>query len=56
MMTENISNVQIDEQKVARLIKRILNEERKNLSTKEKNDIEMVKLIKKMIEEEAKCY
>lgn len=56
MMTENISNVQIDEQKVARLIKRILNEERKNLSTKEKNDIEMVKLLKKMIEEEAKCY
>ncbi len=47
---------QIDEVKLKRMIKRIIDLEQTNANTKDFNDNEMVIKIKKIIEEEEKCY
>lgn len=49
-------NIQVDEKKVATIIKRILSEESKNIKSGEKSDFDMIKLIQKIIEEEVECY
>ena len=54
---ENIQlDFDIDENKVTKLIKRIIISESRNIKSGEKNDAQMVKEIKKMIEEEVNCY
>ncbi len=50
------SNVEIDPEKVNRLLKKLIIKETKNIKTKRYNDVEMAKQIKKMIEEEVECY
>ena len=48
--------IEVDENKAAKLIRRIIISESKNNKSGEKNDSQMVKEIKKMIEEEVNCY
>ena len=50
------SDLEIDEAKVKKLIRRIIVAESKNIKSEEKNDMQMVRDIKSMIEEEVKCY
>ncbi|WP_370772868.1 hypothetical protein [Ruminococcus callidus] len=45
-----------DEKKVKNILRKIIIEEGKNISSKGISDWEMVKKIKKIIEEEVKCY
>ena len=45
----------VDKDKAARLIKRIIISEIRNINSNEKNDNQMAQEIKKMIEEEVKC-
>ena len=57
MMTNENETINIvDDKIVARLIKRIIIEEARNIKSGEKSDREMVERIKDMIEEEVKCY
>jgi|BioPla2DNA2_1021312.scaffolds.fasta_scaffold181646_2 hypothetical protein len=56
MMTNENENINVDDKTVARLIKRIIIEETRNIKSGEKSDREMVEKIKDMIEEEVKCY
>ena len=54
---ENIQfGIEINEDKAAKLIKRIIITESRNIKSGEKSDTQMVKDIKKMIEEEVNCY
>lgn len=55
MQNNNIEEM-IDEQKVKKLIRRIIVAESKNIKSEEKNDVQMVREIKRLIEEEVKCY
>lgn len=59
-MSENsiisIDGIEIDEDKVRTMLTRLIIREKKNIKSKQYNDVEMVKMIKKMIEEEVKCY
>ena len=48
--------IEIDEKKVARLLRKIIILEKTNLNTKRFNNTEIIQKIKKMIEEEVKCY
>ena len=48
--------VEVDEEKVKRLIYKIIVAETKNIKSGEKNDQQMAQTIRKMIEEEVKCY
>lgn len=53
-----MSNVDIetlDKEKIVKMLKLILIEERKNAKTKSKNDMEMLKIIRRIIEEEVEC-
>ena len=50
------SDLEIDEAKVKKLIRRIIVAESKNIKSEEKSDTQMVRDIKSMIEEEVKCY
>ena len=50
------SDLEIDEAKVKKLIRRIIVAESKNIKSEEKTDTQMVRDIKSMIEEEVKCY
>ncbi len=50
------SELQVDDNKVKRLIKKIIIAELKNINSEEKNDTQMATEIRKMIEEEVKCY
>ena len=52
----NENEIVVDDEKVKRLMGRIVMLENKNLKTHNRNDAEMVKLIRKTIEEEVKCY
>ncbi len=54
IVTEN--GIEIDLDKVDRMLKNIILREKVNIKTKQYNDGEMVKMIKKMIEEEVQCY
>ena len=53
---ETINSIQIDTKKVARLLRKILISEKRNLKTKQYSYGPMVSKLKKMIEEEVECY
>ena len=48
-------SVIIDDQKLSRIVKRIIQLENDNVKTREYNDEDMKKQIQKIIEEEVKC-
>lgn len=48
-------NVVIDDQKLSRIVKRIIQLENDNVKTREYNDEDIKKKIEKIIEEEIKC-
>ena len=52
----NVSAITIDEQKLNRIIKKIIQLENDNVKTREFNDEDLKKKIEKIIEEEVKCY
>lgn len=51
----NVPNEVIDDQKLSRIVKRIIQLENDNVKTRELNDEEIKKKIEKIIEEEVKC-
>ena len=51
----NVSAITIDEQKLNRIIKKIIQLENDNVKTREFNDQHLKKKIEKIIEEEVKC-
>ena len=51
----NVSAITIDEQKLNRIIKKIIQLENDNVKTREFNDEDSKKKIEKIIEEEVKC-
>ena len=51
----NVSAITIDEQKLNRIIKKIIQLENDNVKTREFNDEDLKKKIEKIIEEEVKC-
>lgn len=51
----NVSIITIDEQKLNRIIKKIIQLENDNVKTREFNDEDLKKKIEKTIEEEVKC-
>ena len=51
-----VESIYVDDEKVQRLLKRLIIREKTNIKTKQYNDAQMVNQIKKMIEEEVKCY
>jgi hypothetical protein len=55
LMQDN-NNLQIDEKKIERLLKKLIIMEKQNIRSKQFNDAEMVKKIKKSIEEEVECF
>lgn len=52
----NENQIEIDEKKAERLLRKIIIMEKQNLRTKQYNDAEMVRRIKKAIEEEVECF
>jgi len=59
MSSENkeiVNGMEVDIQKAQRMLTRLVIREKKNIKTKQYNDVQMVNQIKKMIEEEVKCY
>lgn len=51
----DVNDINIDEQKLNRIIKKIIQLENDNVKTREFNDEDMKKKIEKIIEEEIKC-
>jgi len=51
-----VDGVEIDTEKVDRMLKKVILREKTNLKTREKTDAQMVQMIKKLIEEEVECY
>ena len=51
-----VNGIEINIDKVDRMLRKIILREKTNLKTREKSDMEMVKMIKKLIEEEVECY
>ena len=51
----NVSAITIDEQKLNRIIKKIIQLENDNVKTREFNDEDLKKKIEKIIEEAGKC-
>ena len=51
----NVSAITIDEQKLNRIIKKIIQLENDNVKTREFNDEDLKEKIEKIIEEEVKC-
>lgn len=51
-----IEGVGIDQEKVKRLLRKLILREKMNLKTREKSDAQMVRDIQRMIEEEVQCY
>lgn len=51
-----VNGIEIDTEKVQRLLGKLIVREKTNLKTREKTDAQMVQMIKKMIEEEVECY
>lgn len=51
-----INGIEVDTEKVQKMLKKLIVREKINIKTKQYNDGEMVKMIKKMIEEEVQCY
>jgi len=55
-LTQNINGIEIDTDKVQRMLAKLIMREKTNLQTREKSDAQMVQMIKKLIEEEVECY
>jgi len=55
-LTQIINGIEIDTEKVQRMLAKLIMREKTNLQTREKSDTQMVQMIKKMIEEEVECY
>ena len=57
-MAENpvVNGVEIDPEKVDRMLRKLILREKTNLQTRERTDTQMVAMIKKLIEEEVECY
>jgi hypothetical protein len=53
---QSINGIEIDTEKVQRMLAKLIMREKTNLQTREKGDVEMVRMSKKMIEEEVECY
>ena len=53
---QTINGIEIDTDKVQRMLAKLIMREKTNLQTREKSDAQMVQMIKKMIEEEVECY
>lgn len=53
--TDNSNSLMIDEQKLSRIVKKIITLENDNVKTREFNDEDIKKKIEKIIEEELKC-
>ncbi len=51
----DVNDINIDEQKLNRIIKKIIQLENDNIKTREFNDEDLKKKIEKIIEEEVKC-
>ncbi len=54
--TPNAADINIDSEKIQRMLAKLIVREKTNLQTREKTDAQMVQMIKKMIEEEVECY
>ena len=53
--TKTVNGIEVDMDKVNRLLKWLIEREAENLRSRERNDTEMAKVISKRIEEEAQC-
>ena len=53
---QSVTDINIDGEKVQRMLAKLIMREKTNLQTREKTDAQMVQMIKKMIEEEVECY
>ena len=53
---QSATGIDIDREKVQRMLAKLIMREKTNLQTREKTDAQMVQMIKKMIEEEVECY
>ncbi len=51
----SVQQIEIDNQKLTRIVKSIITLENSNVKTRELNDEDMKKRIEKIIEEEIKC-
>jgi hypothetical protein len=54
-MNKTVDGIEIDSNKVKRLLIWLVDREAVNIRSRERNDNEMVKLISKRIEEETQC-
>ena len=54
--TPSVTSIDIDSEKVQRMLAKLIMREKTNLQTREKTDVQMIAMIKKMIEEEVECY
>jgi len=53
---DNQLRIDVDENKVSKIIRRIILAELSNIKSEEKSDEQMAQQIRKMIEEEVNCY
>ena len=51
-----VNGIEVDTDKAQKMMRKIIINEKKNLSTKELDNLKMIRKIKKMIEEEVECY
>lgn len=54
-VSTNFTELMIDEQKLNRIVKKIIQLENDNVKTREYNDEDLKRKIEKIIEEEVKC-
>ena len=54
--TKTVNGVEVDLNKIKRLLEWLVEQEIENLRSDERNDTEMAKFISKRIEEESQCY
>ena len=55
-ISDNNDTIQVNDEKVLRLLKRLLIAESTNLKSKDKSDKQMIQYIQEKIKEEAECY
>lgn len=51
-----VNGIEVDTDKAQKMMRKIIINEKKNLSTKELDNLKMIRKIKMMIEEEVECY
>jgi len=55
-LSNGANAIDINTEKVNRILPKLIMREKNNLQTREKTDAQMVQMIKKLIEEEVECY